>query len=309
MKRSFCLGLAFILLVAWASAQEVVWIVPDQFPTIQAAIDSPSVMPGSTILVKPGTYAGALVTKAVEIRGEGNPVISSGPVHSSGLIQGFRLLYGSDGASINHLIFDGVDLAIMNGDGADDVTIDHCTFRNAIQAVSNWRGNGWSISHNEIIDLRCNNGGGIGILVADYSGGIVENNIISHNKISGTLHVPPTDGGGYAGSGIVLYADFRWSRTGAEAIKSNRVVKNNVSMMSDLPYLVDIWALELSEARDPLETGVVVVFDNAVGFNDFRGSPNQIALTPLDLGDHNSISRNLGENRGQGLHPKVFLHD
>ncbi|MCK7483383.1 MAG: hypothetical protein M0C28_44855 [Candidatus Moduliflexus flocculans] len=66
---------------------------------------------------------------------------------------GFRFLAGSDGASINHLVFE-VDLAIMNGAAVSDVTIDHCTFRNAVQAVSNWRGNGWAISHNGIIDLR-----------------------------------------------------------------------------------------------------------------------------------------------------------
>ena len=308
MKRSFCFTLAFVLLVGWAAAQEVVWTVPDQFPTIQAAIDSALVMPGNTILVKPGTYAGAFISKSVEIRGEGNPVITSGPLHSSGKVMGFRFMAGSDGASINHLVFE-VDLAIMNGAAVSDVTIDHCTFKNAIQAVSNWRGNGWAISHNDIIDLRCANGGGIGILVADYTGGIVENNIISHNKISGTLRVPPADGGGYAGSGIVLYADFRWGFLGAAAIKNNRVVKNSVSLISDIPTLVDVWAMELTDTRDIPGTEYLVVLDNAIGFNDFRGSVNQIALTPLDLGDHNAISRNLGENRGRGLHPKVFLYD
>ena len=308
MKRSFCIGLAFVVLVAWAAAQETVWTVPGDFPTIQAAIDSPQVMPGSTILVKPGNFAGAFVTKPVEIRGEGNPIIMSGPAHGSGKIMGFRFMAGSDGASINHLVFE-VDLAIMNGAAVNDVTIDHCTFRNAVQAVSNWRGDGWAISHNEIIDLRCDNGGGIGILVADYTGGTVENNIIPHNKIYGTLHVPPADGGGYAGSGIVLYADFRWGYAGAVAIKSNRVVKNTVSVTSDIPTLVDIWAIELTDTRDIPGLDHLVVFDNAIGFNDFRGSPNQIALTPFDLGDYNSISRNLGENRGHGLHPKVFLYD
>ena len=76
-------------------------------------------------------------------------------------------------------------------------------------------GSGWIISHNEIIDLQTRNGGGIGILIADWTGGIVENNVVSHNKISGMLHVggwydDPDDGkGGYNGSGIVIYADFR----------------------------------------------------------------------------------------------------
>ncbi len=50
----------------------------------------------------------------------------------------------------------------------------------------------------------------------------------------------------------------------------------------------------------------VVIHDNAVGFNDFRGTAIQIDLTPDNLGQSNDISRNLGENRGHGLHPSVF---
>jgi hypothetical protein len=196
----------------------------------------------------------------------------------------------------------------MNGDGADDVTIDHCTFRNAIQAVSNWRGNGWAISHNEIIDLRTRCGGGIGILVGDYMGGVVENNIVSHNKISGTLHVALDDCGGYAGTGIVLYADFRYSTGGAAAIKNNRIVKNSVGLSSDNPGVVNVTAVELTDSRDFSDVEPVL-FDNAIGFNDFRATVLQIALTPFNLDLVNAISRNLGENRGQGLHPKVFLHD
>jgi hypothetical protein len=49
-----------------------------------------------------------------------------------------------------------------------------------------------------------------------------------------------------------------------------------------------------------------VIFDNAIGFNDFRGMELQIYLTPEDLGNYNDISRNLGDNRGHGLHPSVF---
>ena len=162
-------------------------------------------------MVSPGEHAGALVSKAVEIKGEGGAIINTGPTHPAGLSQGFRLDTGSDGATISHLTFT-VDLAIMNGAAVSDVTVTQCSFENTIQAVSNWRGSGWEISHNQITDLRTRNGGGIGILVADYSGGFVEDNVVSHNKIMGVLHVDPGDGGGYDGSGIVLYADFRWGR-------------------------------------------------------------------------------------------------
>ena len=61
----------------------------------------------------------------------------------------------------------------------------------------------------------------------------------------------------------------------------------------------------MTDTRDnPLADPFPVIHDNAVGFNDFRGTTLQIVLTPEELADYNSISRNLGENRGHGLQPK-----
>lgn len=304
--------LPFVFLVALVvpgTAFGLTWNVPGDFATIQAAIDSVDVATGDVILVGPGSHAGAFVTKPVEIKGEGGSIINDGPPHPSGFIMGFRFLAGSDGSTISHLIFE-VDLAIMNGAGVDNVTVTQCIFNNAVQAVSNWMGSGWEISHNVINNLRCRNGGGIGILVADLSGGVVESNVVSHNKISGILFVDPLDKGGYEGSGIVLYADFRWDRLGSDAITNNRVIKNKIGLVSDTPTVVDVVAFELSEAwNDPVPDPYPdpVIFDNAVGFNDFRETVKQIALAPDSLGDLNSISRNFGENRGHGLHPSAFL--
>ena len=220
--------------------------------------------------------------------------------------RGFRLMAGSDGTVISHLQFE-VDLAIMNGDAVNNVVVTQNTFNNALQAISNWRGSGWTISHNNIYDLRTRNGGGIGILIGDYNGGIVANNIVSHNKIEGMLHVDANDGGGYQGSGIVLYADFRWGRAGAAEIKDNYVTKNKVSLVSDTPAVVDVVAFELTDSRDDTTADPYpVIFDNAIGFNDFRGTTIQIVLTPEELANYNDISRNLGDNRGHGMHPSVF---
>lgn len=295
---------AIILVVPAAHAAK--WRVPEDFASIQEAIDSPAVDDGDRIMVAPGNHAGALVDKGVEIKGEDGAVIDSGPMHPAGLSMGFRLLVGSDGATISHLTFT-VDLAVMNGGAVDDVTVEQCTFLDTIQAVSNWSGSGWDISHNVITDLRTRNGGGIGILIADSSGGIVEDNVVSHNTITGILHVYGNDGGGYDGSGIVIYADFRWGRSGAEEIKNNRVVQNSIGMASDTPALVDINAFELTDTRDDPEADPFpVIFDNAIGFNDFRDTAKQILITPLELEGCNDISRNLGDNRGQGQHPSIF---
>ncbi len=308
MNRSLKICVLVVFVMALGNpAHAKNWHVPKHFATIQEAIDSDDVKEGDTILVYPGNHAGALVTKSVEIMGKGRVVIDAGPPHPAKISQGFRLLENSDGAIISRLEFT-VDLAIYNGAAVDDVTVEHCTFKDTIQAISNWGGSGWLISHNVITDLRTRDGGGIGILVADREGGTVQENIVSHNTISGTLHVWPDDGGGYAGSSIVLYADFRWGQKGAMAIKNNRVVQNHVSMESDTPSVVDVWAFEMSDVRDVAypDPYVPVLFNNAIGFNDFRKTENQIALTPTELDQANDISRNLGDNRGHGLHPSAF---
>ena len=313
MKKTLALGLGILFLVfaisglGFAKGKKP-WKVPGHFATIQAAIDSANVVDGDVILVGPGFFAGAFVTKAVTIKGIGNAVINFGPLHSSGMVQGFRFLSGGSGASILNLRFE-VDLAIMNGASVNDITVSQCAFMNCVQGVSNWGGTGWEITHNEIIDLRTRTGGGIGILVADRAGNPagVNDNIISHNAISGTLHVSsyPSEGG-YNGSGIVLYADFRYGWPGAVEIAHNKIAKNTISMISDTPGVVDIAAIELTDTRDDSTILPPVLHDNAVGFNDLRGTVLQIVLTPAILDQYNNISRNFGENRGHGLHPKVF---
>jgi hypothetical protein len=298
---------ALSCLIATASFAAGPWHVPGDFATIQDAIDSPSVQAGDTILVAGGSHAGALVDKRVEIKGTGGAVIDSGPVHGSGLIQGFRLLAGSDGTSISHLTFT-TDLSIMNGEAVDDVTVTQNTFLDNVQAVSNWRGNGWEISHNKIEDLHTRCGGGIGILVGDFSGGTVSDNVVSHNTITGNITFPPPDCGGYSGTGIVLYADFRWGALGATAISYNRVVKNKIAVvLNNLSAATDVGAIafELTDTRDNSSLADVIV-NNAIRFNDFRGSTTQIALTPSDLDEVNDLSRNFGDNRGHGLHPSLF---
>ncbi|KKS75103.1 MAG: hypothetical protein UV46_C0025G0004 [Candidatus Gottesmanbacteria bacterium GW2011_GWC2_42_8] len=276
--------------------------VPSTHITIQSAVNDTEC---SEIMVAPGNWAGAIVNRQVQIKGTGNASITTGPLHVSGLIQGFRFVAGSDGSSVSHLNF-YVDLVIMNGAAVNDVEIANNNFYNSVQAISNWRGNDWNIHHNTIEGLRTRNGGGIGILIGDYSGGVVENNVVSHNNISGTLDTSYVgEGGGYNGSGIVLFADFRWGAAGALEIKNNNVVQNKVSLVSNNSNLVDVVAFEMTDTRDDEDDPVI--FDNSVGFNDWRGTVIQMDLTPDNLEDVNNISRNLGDNRGHGLHPSILL--
>ncbi|OFW55787.1 MAG: hypothetical protein A2133_02955 [Actinobacteria bacterium RBG_16_64_13] len=322
MKRLLLLAtlIAVFLLsaagAALAAPGGATWGVPGDFATIQEAIDSSDVVNGDTIVVGPGDWAGAFVTKGVTITGGDGAVISSGPFHAGAQVyMGFRLLAGSGGAVISHLTFDGADLAIMNGAAVDGVTVDHCVFVNTLQGISNWRGSDWIITHNVFEDLWARNGGGIAVLIGDFAGttGGVNNNVVAFNKIYGTLHLGAGEQGGYNGSGVSIYADFRWGSAGALEMKGNVISRNKISMVSENPTLVDFDAVELSYATYPYappadEIVCGVIHDNSVLFNDLRGSGNAIVFTPLALADCNLVSRNLGDvpNRGHGVSPAAF---
>ena len=312
MKR--LVSICAIILAFCVVSEAATWNVPGDYPTIQAAIDAGAVMPGDKIMVSPGYHSGATVTKAVEIKGESGAIINAGPLYSTSmpcgtivLNIGFKLGFAGDppanGATISGLTFENIAFPVFSR-GTNDVTVTQCVMLAPLQGVTNWSGSGWEISHNVITDLRSANGGGIGILVGDYTGTTVSDNIVSHNTISGTLHVASCDLGGYDGSGIVLFADWRYGRSGALSIEFNRVVKNKISLTSDSSSVVNVHALELTEHSNP---GGIVIQNNAIGFNDLRGTESQILLSPSDLDNPvNDISRNLGENRGHGLHPSVF---
>lgn len=97
-------------------------------------------------------------------------------------------------------------------------------------------------------------------------------------------------GGGYNGTGIVIYADFRWGGAGAEEILNNRIEKNKISLVSDTPAVVDVCAIELTDSRDDISTHVI--FDNKIKHNSLHGMGLNIVLTPENLDEWNDISKN-----------------
>ena len=131
---------------------------------------------GDRILVASGEYAGAVVTKAVEIRGMGDARIVSGPTHPYNselefgfLIGAFLDGAGGNGVTIAQLTFEEtVDIPVYSR-GANNVTVSHNLFLNNYQGVTNRGGSGWNISHNTFRDLRTSNGGGIAIVLADHA--------------------------------------------------------------------------------------------------------------------------------------------
>jgi len=285
--------------------------VPDNFSTIQEAINSPSVLDGNTIIVGPGNFKGANVTKNVNIKGIGNTVINDGPYYGAfGYKIGFRFTTGSDGSTLSNLSF-STDFGVLSVGYATvkNVTITHCEFINSIAAINISNGSGWNIQQNNIIDVRTSlAAGGIGILIwlGDALGGTVQDNVISHNTISGTLHVAPDGGNWYIGCGIALGVESRTVYPEVKALTKNYVTHNSISLVSDNSSQIDVCAFSLFDLTYDIILGVSI-FDNSIAYNDFRGTINQILLMPEELEDHNYISRNLGDNRGHGLHPILLM--
>jgi hypothetical protein len=287
------------------------WKIPKDFPTIQEAIDSYGVHNGDTILVYKGNHDGATVTKAVEIKGKKGAVIDGGPLLTTNMPCGTIVLnigfffpgagVGS-GASIEGFRFEDLAFPVFSR-GADAVTVSKNKMSNPIQGVTNWNGNSWTITKNKITDLRTANGGGIGILIGGSLGGIYEKNVVSFNQIKGVMHIAECDGGGYDGTGIVLYADWRYGKSGAEALTLNNVFGNKISLKSGDPDFMKVFGIELSEAEPPNGS---VICGNWVWFNNLRGTADQINLTPESLDDCNKIVWNSGGKRCKFGHKFKF---
>ncbi len=314
MKKMFTIFLVFALAISLlnftSSAYAKSWGVPRDFATIQEAIDDASVEDGDTIMVGRGNHAGATVTKAVKLISRCGAVINSGPLLTTfqpcGTIVlniGFKFGFAGDpkgsGAMISGFMFKDIAFPVFSR-GADDVTVIRCKMIDPIQGVTNWAGTGWIVCDNIIKDLRSANGGGIGILVGDSTGGAgvtggkVTCNMVLNNKIFGTLHVAPCDAGGYDGTGIVLFADWRYGRSGALGIENNVIIKNKVSLKSDNPSVVDVNAIELTEAENP---GNIVITGNKICFNNLCKTKSKIVLSPEDLDSVNQIHNNFGNKR------------
>lgn len=311
------LVLSFSLVTAVPVAAKVtVWNVPGDYNTIQAAIyDTANVQNGDTIMVAAGNHAGAIIDRPVIIKGKVGAVIVRGVPYKAGssLTTAFRLDEGADGAEISHLIIQndvgiGYFFAVFSR-YIDDVYIHHLTITNSVQAITNYNGSGWNISHNIITGTITAGGGGIGIMINAWDGSLDEtpdstqanNNVIMRNYTEGV-----GDALTYSGPGILLSSGHGSYQAPGGTLTGNIVYKNRC-------IHTGVWGVGF-EVDDVLyeTSGVATIIDNSVIFNDLRGSTYPM----LWYGDEsvNTISRNFEDyglqNRGEGdegiTPPEIF---
>lgn len=173
--------------------------VPQDFPTIQAAVDHGT---APTIRVAPGTYTGATLTRAVHVQGQ-DAVITRG-VRARGLRAAFALPAAASGSAVSGMVVDcshkGLDLGVYAssrrlGSAAGDVEVFGNRFVSCAQAVTNAGGAAaacstdrvdggayWAVHDNVIDGIATRSdggrsGGGVGILLYNTEGADVYGNL------------------------------------------------------------------------------------------------------------------------------------
>ena len=179
--------------------------VPGDYPTIQAAVDAAA--PGDTIRVGPGSWCGASITKQVNLVGEGNSTIigcAASPNLFGFLRIGFFLPNGrASGSTISHFTFDGRGVSNSNLEplsfgvfarDANNVVVDQNSVLGTVQAITNTRGSGWTVAHNNIDGLTvftcdgfCGGGDAIVFQQRDTALPAAMDNEASFNTITGFI--------------------------------------------------------------------------------------------------------------------------
>jgi hypothetical protein len=306
MGKRLLLGFVVVIAILGLSlnAQAKNLRVPDDYATIQEAVDAAG--DGDVIKVDAGQFAGAIINKPVTIKGSGNDtIIDPGVAYHPVAVwykTAFRLDAGADGTEISHMMIPNKlsDLYLFGvfSRYVDDVSIHHLTITSTIQGITNWNGSGWTIMHNKLFGVSDYGGGGIGILIGTNDPDTPANgSLVSHNKVEGIV-----DANLYSGPGVLLTSGHGTANIYGGDVTGNKVVRNRCLMTGLNGVGIETNDTDLRFGLPPR------VRDNKIGFNDNRGSTYEMYFE-LDADMYNTVSKNLGKNRGHGLTPASVFND
>ena len=277
--------LMLILAVVSTPAYAANLFVPNQFSTIQAAVDASS--PGDRILVDAGVYDGAVIATRVKIIGEGDQtVITHGPNNRGGTSQwwfqnGFQIVSGGDGSIIRDLKIE-LDAGLVDPMGfeliqvgifavtVDRVSVRGVTFTGLNTGVDFRNSHKWSITQNTIEGLNATlTRRAIGVRL------VGSDSMVGFNTITHDGSLDDNSAKRYRGIEIIC--------VGCNIpVENNKLIQNEIAI--DVPG-----ALELSDIRlldfSALLGGDVEIFNNKIIQND----ADPIVLIPPLLIDHNVV--------------------
>lgn len=177
---------ALLLLGFTITVNADTFLVPDDFSTIQEAVDAANPAGGDIVMVGPGEYAGAIITNPVKIVGSGDDTRITSGTYLFGEIA-FLLtgdFYNVDGTEISNLVmeYEGLGWGVY-GYMIDNVTISNVTVKSAYFAIDNQFGNGWTVVHNTVDGLRAPVDATEVIAAGIRAMGTSSNNLVAHNYI------------------------------------------------------------------------------------------------------------------------------
>ena len=148
------IGLVGILIMASggvADAESAIIYVPDNYLTIQAAVDAAS--PGDTIIVRDGTYReGITINKQLTLRGINGPVIDATAnvgtknginVRTNGVnIEGFKIINARVGIHLSHSTNNTLKNNILEQNNYYGISLEYSDFNNIANNTVNLK-QGW----------------------------------------------------------------------------------------------------------------------------------------------------------------------
>jgi len=286
--------------------------VPRDYATIQEAVDAAD--PGDTIRVGPGEYAGATITKRLELEGSGAGTrIVSGVWFQGGasLDTSFFIEPEAAGTIISHFVLVNGNFPHVFGvfaRGTDHITLSHLRILNPWQGITNNGGKFWTVIHNKIEGFPPDSTSATGIYMPAATSNL-EGNLVALNTINFS------DGSGETSDGILMVT-YEDSWVGMST--GNKFVHNTITA-NETGFAIASFGISLLFVDDTGGSSPLTLVGNIVSFNDCRDNniPIDLYCWPEDpacvqaLADSNEIVGNLGDvvNRSGVSDPDINPRD